>query len=119
MTFSRRRFLQFQLRYLAASAAVPLVSGIAKAQNYPSRPIRFVVPFPSGGVSDIIARYIAQKLSDRLCQSFVLEDRGGAGSNLGTEIVVKPPADVSTLLLDVRRTPSTRRSTQISASATS
>ena len=98
---SRRRFLQFQLQFLAAgAAAAPIISGIARAQHYPSRPIRFVVPFPSGGVSDIIARYMGQRLSDRLGQSFVIENRGGAGSNLGTEFVVNAPADGYTLLLD-------------------
>jgi len=96
MTLSRRRFLQVA----AGVAVVPIVSGTASAQNYPSRPIRFIVPFPSGGVSDIIARYMAQKLSDRLGQSFVIENRGGAGSNLGTEIVVNAPPDGYTLLLD-------------------
>src|ERR1700682_3609858 len=85
MTFSRRRFLQFELQYLAAGAAAPVVSGIARAQTYPSRPFRFIVPFPSGGVSDIIERHMGQRLSDRLGQSFVIENRGGAGSNLGTE----------------------------------
>jgi tripartite-type tricarboxylate transporter receptor subunit TctC len=77
-----------------------MVSAKAKGQGYPSRPIRFVVPFPSGGVSDIIARLMGQRLSERLGQSFVIENRGGAGSNLGTEIVVKAPADGYTVLLD-------------------
>jgi tripartite-type tricarboxylate transporter receptor subunit TctC len=100
-TLSRRRFLQFQLHSLAAgAAAAPIISGTARAQSYPSRSLRFVVPFPSGGVSDIIARYMGQRLSDRLGQSFVIENRGGAGSNLGTELVVNAPADGYTLLLD-------------------
>jgi tripartite-type tricarboxylate transporter receptor subunit TctC len=77
-----------------------MVSAKAKGQDYPSRPTRFVVPFPSGGVSDIIARLMGQRLSERLGQSFVIENRGGAGSNLGTEIVVKAPADGYTVLLD-------------------
>jgi len=96
MTLSRRRML----RAAAGIAAAPILSACAKAHAYPSRPVRFVVPFPSGGVSDIIARLIGQKLSERLGQSFVIEDRGGAGSNLGTEIVVRAPADGHTLLLD-------------------
>ena len=99
-TLSRRRFLHRLQGLVAAAAAVPLVCGIARAQNYPSRPIRFVVPFPPGGVSDIIARQMGQWLSERLGQPFVVEDRGGAGSNLGTEIVVNAPADGYTLLLD-------------------
>jgi tripartite-type tricarboxylate transporter receptor subunit TctC len=77
-----------------------MVSATTKAPGYPSRPIRFIVPFPSGGVSDIIARLMGQRLSDRLGQSFVIENRGGAGSNLGTEIVVRAPADGYTVLLD-------------------
>jgi tripartite-type tricarboxylate transporter receptor subunit TctC len=96
MTLSRREFLQVA----AGAVTVPMASGIAKAQGYPSRPIRFIVPFPSGGVSDIIARQMGQRLSDRLGQPFIIEDRGGAGSNLGTEIVVNAPADGHTLLLD-------------------
>ena len=97
MTLSRRRMLCAA----AGIAAAPIMtSAIAKARGYPWRPVRFVVPFPSGGVSDIIARLMGQKLSERLGQPFVIEDRGGAGSNLGTEIVVRAPADGHTLLLD-------------------
>ena len=96
MTLSRRRMLHAA----AGIAAAPILCAIAKAQGYPLRPVRFVVPFPPGGVSDIIARLIGQKLSERLGQSFVIEDRGGAGSNLGTEIVVRAPADGHALLLD-------------------
>jgi tripartite-type tricarboxylate transporter receptor subunit TctC len=96
MTLSRRGLLHVA----AGAAATPMVSAKAKGQGYPSRPIRFVVPFPSGGVSDIIARLMGQRLSERLGQSFVIENRGGAGSNLGTEIVVKAPADGYTVLLD-------------------
>jgi tripartite-type tricarboxylate transporter receptor subunit TctC len=96
MTLSRRRLLHVA----AGVAATPMVSAKAKGQGYPSRPIRFVVPFPSGGVSDIIARLMGQRLLERLGQSLVIENRGGAGSNLGTEIVVKAPADGYTVLLD-------------------
>ena len=84
----------------AGLAAAPFVSKIAKAETYPVRPIRFVVPFPAGGVSDIIARQMGQWLLERLGQPLVVEDRGGAGSNLGTEIVVNSPPDGYTLLLD-------------------
>lgn len=94
MTLSRRRLLQ------AVAVAAPFVAGRAAADTYPSRPVRFIVPFPPGGVSDIIARQMGQWLADRLGQPFVVEDRGGAGSNLGTEVVVNAPADGYTLLLD-------------------
>ena len=95
MTVSRRRFLRAM-----AAAIVPVSSSAGRAQTYPSHPIRFIVPFPAGGVSDVIGRQIGQWLSDRLGQAFVIENRGGAGSNLGTEIVVNAPADGYTLLLD-------------------
>jgi tripartite-type tricarboxylate transporter receptor subunit TctC len=96
MSFSRRSFLLSA----ASLSAAPFVSKIAKAEAYPVRPIRFVVPFPAGGVSDIIARQVGQWLSERLGQPLVVEDRGGAGSNLGTEVVVNSPPDGYTLLLD-------------------
>jgi tripartite-type tricarboxylate transporter receptor subunit TctC len=86
--------------HTVAGAAASAIFATARAQGYPSRPIRFVVPFPPGGVSDIIARQMGQWLSAALGQPFVIEDRGGAGSNLGTEIVVSAPADGYTLLLD-------------------
>ena len=88
------------LALAAGAVAAPFVARLARAQTWPSRPVRFVVPFPPGGVSDIIARHMGQKLSERLGQPFVVEDRGGAGSNIGTEIVVKAPADGHTILLD-------------------
>jgi tripartite-type tricarboxylate transporter receptor subunit TctC len=96
MTVSRRG----ALHVAAGVAAAPIVSANAQGQGYPSRPIRFIVPFPSGGVSDIIARLMGQRLSERLGQPFVIENRGGAGSNLGTEIVVKAPPDGHTVLVD-------------------
>ena len=96
MRFARRHVLALT----AGAVAAPFVRRSARAEAYPSRPIRFVVPFPPGGVSDIIARHVGQKLSERLGQPFVVEDRGGAGSNIGTEIVVKAPSDGYTILLD-------------------
>ena len=90
----RRRFL-----HLAAGAAVlPVVSRVARAQAYPSRPVRIVVPFPAAGLSDIVTRLIGQWLSERLATPFVIENRPGAGSNLGTEVVVNSPPDGYTLL---------------------
>jgi tripartite-type tricarboxylate transporter receptor subunit TctC len=96
LILSRRRFLLST----AGLAAAPFLAKTAEAETYPARPIRFVVPFPAGGVSDIIARQIGQVLSERLGQPLVVEDRGGAGSNLGTEVVVNAPPDGYTLLLD-------------------
>ena len=96
MTFSRRHIVALT----AGAVVAPFVARLARADGYPSRPVRFVVPFPPGGVSDIIARYIGQKLAERVGQPFVVEDRGGAGSNIGTEIVVKAPPDGYTILLD-------------------
>ena len=96
MRVARRHFLALA----AGAVAAPFVQRLAHADAWPSRPVRFVVPFPPAGVSDIIARYVGQKLAERLGQPFVVEDRGGAGANIGTEIVVKAPPDGYTLLLD-------------------
>jgi tripartite-type tricarboxylate transporter receptor subunit TctC len=90
----RRQFLQ-----LAGAAALPFGSRFAKAQAYPTRPVRIVVGFAAGGGVDIAARLIGQWLSERLAQQFVIENRTGAGSNLATEAVVRAPADGHTLLM--------------------
>ena len=87
------------LRLAASAAALPTVSRMAWAQAYPSRPVRIVVPFAAGGSTDIIARLIGQWLSERFGQQFVIENRPGAGSNTGTEVVVNAPPDGYTLLL--------------------
>ena len=90
----RRRFLQ-----LATGAAVlPVISRGAEAQAYPSRPVRIIVPFPAAGLSDIVTRLVGQWLSERLGTPFVIENRPGAASNLGTELVVNAPPDGYTLL---------------------
>jgi tripartite-type tricarboxylate transporter receptor subunit TctC len=90
----RRQFL-----YLAAgAAALPAVSRIAWAQTYPTRPVRLVVGLAAGGPADIVARLIAQWLSERLGQQFVIENRTGAATNIATEAVVRAPADGYTLL---------------------
>ena len=95
MKLPRRRFL-----HLAAGAlALPAVSRVAVAQAYPSRPVRLVVSFPAGGVNDILARLMGQWLSERLGQPFVIENRPGAGTNIGTEAVARAAADGYTLLL--------------------
>jgi tripartite-type tricarboxylate transporter receptor subunit TctC len=95
MKLPRRNFLHLA----AGAAALPAVSQFARAQAYPSRPVRIVVPFAAGGATDIIARLIGQWVSARLGQPFVIENRPGAGSNIGTEIVVNAPPDGYTLLL--------------------
>jgi tripartite-type tricarboxylate transporter receptor subunit TctC len=93
--FSRRRFL-----YLAASAAaLPAMPRIATAQSYPARPARIIVPTAAGGANDSVARLMAQWLSERLGQQFIVENRPGGGNIIGTEAVVRAPADGYTLLL--------------------
>ena len=91
----RRQFLHLA----AGAAALPAVSRFAWAQAYPSRPVRIIVPFAPAGSTDIVARLIGQWLSERLGQQFVVENRPGAGTNIGTEAVVTAPADGYTLLL--------------------
>ena len=95
MKLPRRRFLHLA----AGAAALPAVSRVAVAQAYPSRPVRLVVSFPAGGVNDILARLMGQWLSERFGQPFVIENRPGAGTNIGTEAVVRAAADGYTLLL--------------------
>jgi tripartite-type tricarboxylate transporter receptor subunit TctC len=96
MKFPHRR--QF-LHLAAGAAALPAVSRIARAQTWPTRPVRIIAGFPPGGGVDLFARLTAQWLSERLGPQFVVENRPGAGGNLGTEAVAKAPADGYTLLL--------------------
>jgi tripartite-type tricarboxylate transporter receptor subunit TctC len=95
MKIRRRRFLQFT----AASVAVAATPRIVRAQMYPTRPVRIIVGFAPGGATDVVARLIGQWLSDRLGQSFLIENRTGAGSNIAAEAVVNAPADGYTLLM--------------------
>jgi tripartite-type tricarboxylate transporter receptor subunit TctC len=95
MKLPRRNFLHLA----AGAAALSATSRIASAQAYPSRPVRIIVPFAPAGSTDIVARLIGQWLSERLGQQFVVENRPGAGTNIGTEAVVTAPADGYTLLL--------------------
>jgi tripartite-type tricarboxylate transporter receptor subunit TctC len=95
MKFTRRRFA-----YLAGAAVASLAAPrMARAQAYPARPMRLIVGFPAGGAADITARLMGQWLSDRLGQPIVIENRAGAGTNIGTEAVVKASPDGYTLLL--------------------
>src|SRR6202167_6521446 len=97
MKLRRRRFLQLA----AGAAALPAVGRAARADTYPSRPVQMIVGFPAGSAPDIIARLAAQWLSEKLGQNFVVENRPGAGSNIGTELVVKATPDGYTILCDV------------------
>ena len=95
MKLPRRQFLHLA----AGTAALPVVSRIARAQAYPTRPVRLIAPFAAGGNVDLVARIMGELLSQRLGQPFIIENRPGAGTNIGTEAVVRAPADGYTLLL--------------------
>jgi tripartite-type tricarboxylate transporter receptor subunit TctC len=95
MKLPRRTFLHLT----AGAAALPAVSQLARAQAYPTRQVRIVVPTPPGGALDILARLMGQWLSERLGQPFVIENRPGAGTNIATESVARAPADGYTLLV--------------------
>src|SRR5262249_36856383 len=95
MKLPRRRFLHLA----AGAAALPAVSRFAWAQAYPTRPVRLIVPVAPAGASDITARLIGQWLSEQLGQQFVIDNKPGGGTNIGTEAVVRAPADGYTLLM--------------------
>src|SRR5579863_8640876 len=95
MKIPRRRFLQLA----AGAAALPALASVARAQVYPARPVRIIVGFTAGGSTDIGARLIGQWLQERLGQSFVIENRPGAGTNIATESVVRAAPDGYTLLM--------------------
>ncbi|HEY5963217.1 MAG TPA: tripartite tricarboxylate transporter substrate-binding protein, partial [Xanthobacteraceae bacterium] len=95
--FPRRDFL----RVAGLAAAGSVVSRPALGQAYPARPVRLVIPFNAGGSTDIVGRIMCQWLTERLGQSFVVENKPGAGTNIGTQLVVNAPADGYTLLYTV------------------
>src|SRR5262245_4762615 len=95
MKLPRRKFLHLA----AGAAALPAISNIALAQTYPSRPVRLIVGVTPGSAPDIVARLVGQWLSERLGQQLLVENRPGAGFNIGTEVVVRAPTDGYTLLL--------------------
>jgi tripartite-type tricarboxylate transporter receptor subunit TctC len=95
MNFSRRRFLHAA----AGAVALPTMSHVTWAQAYPNRPVRILVGYPAGGVTDTVARLVSQWLSDRLGRPFLVENRAGAASNIATEAVARAQADGYTLLL--------------------
>ena len=112
MKLPRREFLHLA----AGAAALPVVSRFARAQAYPTRPVRIIAPTGPAGAPDILARLIGPWLSERLGQQFVVENRPGSGNNIGTEAVVRAPPDGYTLLIVSSSTRSTRRSTTSSIS---
>ena len=95
MTLPRRRFLHLA----AGAAALPAVSRIARAQTYPTRPVRVIVPFAPGGPTDIFARLVAQKLSEHFGKQFYVENIGGAGGNVGMGQGAKAAPDGYTMLV--------------------
>jgi tripartite-type tricarboxylate transporter receptor subunit TctC len=95
MKILRRQFLHLA----AGAAALPTISRFASAQTYPARPVRLIVAYVPSGPTDIVARLMGQWLSDRLGQPFIIENRAGAGGNIGTEAALRAPSDGYTLLL--------------------
>src|SRR5215510_6716118 len=95
MNLARRKFLHLA----GGAAALPAVSRVSCAQTYPSRPVRLIVPLAPAGGTDILARLMGQWLSERFGQPLVIDTRPGAGGNIGTEAVVRAPADGYTLLM--------------------
>jgi len=97
MKLLRRKFLQLA----AGAAALPVISRFARAQTYPSRPVRIILGFPPGGPSDLLARIMGQWLSERLGQPFIIESRPGASGNIAAEAVIRSAPDGHTLLFVV------------------
>jgi tripartite-type tricarboxylate transporter receptor subunit TctC len=95
MKLQRRRFLHLAL----GAATLSVLPRAASALDYPARPVRIVVPYPAGIAPDIVARLVAQSLAQRLKQQFIVDNRPGGASNIGTEIVAHAPPDGYTLLV--------------------
>jgi tripartite-type tricarboxylate transporter receptor subunit TctC len=95
MKLPRRNFLQLA----AGAAALPVLPRVARAQAYPSRPVRWIVAFAAGGPTDIVARIMGQYLSERLGQQFIIDNRPGAGGIVGTQAAINSPADGYTILM--------------------
>src|SRR5580698_7677864 len=95
--FTRRKALHIG----AGVVAFPLISGVVRADAYPNRPVRIIVAFAAGGAADILARLIAQSLSAKFGQQFIVENRPGAGGTIGTEVVARAVPDGYTLLMEV------------------
>src|SRR5690606_17842448 len=93
------RFKQ-SIAVMISGLSLLAVSGLAFAQTYPNRPIRFIVPFPPGGGNDIVGRIVAQKLAEGLGQTVVVDNRGGAGGTIGTDMMAKAPPDGYTMLIN-------------------
>src|SRR5688500_336987 len=94
MKLPRRKFLGLA----ATAAAVPVLPRAARAQTYPTRPVRWIVPYPAGGATDLISRLMGHWLTERLGQPVVIDNRPGGGTNIGTQAVVSSPPDGYTLL---------------------
>ena len=91
---SRTRWMRALVCSLALAAAVP-----AHSQSFPTRPVRLVVPYPPGGANDVIARLLAPKMTERLGQNLVVDNRGGGNTIIGSELVARAPADGHTILI--------------------
>ncbi|MEO5669401.1 MAG: tripartite tricarboxylate transporter substrate-binding protein, partial [Ramlibacter sp.] len=87
------------LRSIVCASLLAIPAGAAIAQAYPSKPVKLIVPFAPGGFTDVVARILGQKLSISMGQQFVVENKAGAGSTIGTDFVAKSPADGYTLLM--------------------